>query len=155
MIHLRRLRIRKGLTQRQLARRIGVATQQITCYESMTYQPREKIKTRLAEYFGVPPETLFLPDPDAAGLDLSSCRMRRMLCSWCGRFILPTQARYNGIEPDRPYCGRKCIREDLDTRGFDEPRYVPQPSPPSWPPSGHDVMQRVRRVDAMLPGVEG
>jgi hypothetical protein len=64
-------------------------------------------------------------------------------------------ARFIDGEPDRPYCCDKCIEEDLDTRGYDEARYVPRPSPPVWPPSGHDVTQKVRRVDAILPGVEG
>ena len=145
MTRLRRLRLLRGLTQKALARKIGVSPPQISAYESMDYQPREKIKTRLALFFNVQPETLFEPDSEA----------RRVRCVWCGRFILIALARFIDGEPERPYCCTKCIEEDLDTRGYDEARYVPRASPPAWPPSGHDVTQKVRRVDVFLPGVEG
>lgn len=55
---LRELRKAKGLSSKELARQIGIATSAIWAYESGTKQISEDHAERLAAFFGVPAETL-------------------------------------------------------------------------------------------------
>ncbi|WP_158241144.1 MULTISPECIES: helix-turn-helix domain-containing protein [Planomicrobium] len=55
---LRDLRKAKGMSSKELAQQIGVATSAIWAYENGTKQISEDHAERLAAFFGVPMETL-------------------------------------------------------------------------------------------------
>lgn len=55
---LQELRKAKGLSSKELARQIGVATSAIWAYEKGTKKISEDHANRLAEFFDVPTETL-------------------------------------------------------------------------------------------------
>lgn len=55
---LRELRKAKGLSSKELAQQIGVATSAIWAYENGTKQISEDHAKRLADFFEVPAETL-------------------------------------------------------------------------------------------------
>lgn len=55
---LQELRKAKGLSSKELARQIGVATSAIWAYENGTKKISEDHANRLAEFFDVPAETL-------------------------------------------------------------------------------------------------
>lgn len=55
---LRELRKAKGLSSKELARQIGIATSAIWDYENGTKKISEDHADRLAEFFEVPTETL-------------------------------------------------------------------------------------------------
>jgi putative transcriptional regulator len=65
--HLREIRDKRGLTQRQLARDIGVSQNYIPALEAGSRRPGPDIRERLTKYFGCGFEDLFeivLVDPD-------------------------------------------------------------------------------------------
>lgn len=55
------LRILSGETMEALARSINVTQSAITMYESGRRIPRDEIKIRIADHFGVPVESIFFP----------------------------------------------------------------------------------------------
>lgn len=59
MSELRRLRKNRGLTQAELARRVGVNQSLIAMIELGYYRPYPKIKKRIAEVLGVLPEDIW------------------------------------------------------------------------------------------------
>jgi putative transcriptional regulator len=59
-VHLRRYRFENdGMTQQQLAERVGVTRQTIISIERARYKPSIELALRLARVFGVPVESLF------------------------------------------------------------------------------------------------
>ena len=56
---VRRHRLMSGLTQQELANRVGVTRQTILSIEKGKYTPSVALALRLAEIFGVSVETLF------------------------------------------------------------------------------------------------
>ncbi|MBX3425082.1 MAG: helix-turn-helix transcriptional regulator [Pirellulales bacterium] len=59
-VHLKRLRLeRDGMTQQDLAVRIGVTRQTIIAIERGNYQPSVELALRLARVFGMPVEAIF------------------------------------------------------------------------------------------------
>ena len=59
-VHLKRFRFeRRGMTQQQLAERVGVTRQTIISIERGKYKPSIELALRLARVFGVPVEALF------------------------------------------------------------------------------------------------
>lgn len=56
---LRELRQRAGLTMDEMADAIGVTWSAWVKYERGERVPRDEIKVRIAEYFGVPVESIF------------------------------------------------------------------------------------------------
>ena len=59
-VHLKRFRFeRRGMTQQQLAERVGVTRQTIISIERGKYKPSIELALRLAHVFGVPIEALF------------------------------------------------------------------------------------------------
>lgn len=53
------IKLRGKRTQSEVAQAIGVADSAISMYESDRRVPRDEIKVKLAEYFGVSIESLF------------------------------------------------------------------------------------------------
>lgn len=59
-IHLKRYRLEQdGMTQQQLAERVGVTRQTIISIERGKYKPSIELAIRLARVFGVPVEAIF------------------------------------------------------------------------------------------------
>ena len=59
-VHLKRFRFEhRGMTQQQLAERVGVTRQTIISVERGKYKPSIELALRLAHVFGVPVEALF------------------------------------------------------------------------------------------------
>ena len=56
---LRGIRAERGVTTEEVARVVGISTSAITMYETGQRIPRDEIKIRLAEYYGLPVETIF------------------------------------------------------------------------------------------------
>jgi putative transcriptional regulator len=65
IVHLRRHREERGLTQEDLAERAGVTRQTIISIERGRYSPSIELALRLARLFGVPVEGLFELDEPA------------------------------------------------------------------------------------------
>ncbi|WP_297466961.1 helix-turn-helix transcriptional regulator [Thermococcus sp.] len=57
---LRELREKKGLTQEELARALGVTRQTIIAIEKGKYDPSLKLAFRIARFFGVKIEDVFI-----------------------------------------------------------------------------------------------
>ena len=60
---LRNLRIQRGLTQMELAERIGTSQSSITSWEQARREPDFRTIAKIADYFGVP-MTALLPSSD-------------------------------------------------------------------------------------------
>ena len=56
---LKKLREDKGISQLELSKQIGVSPSSITMYEQGERIPRDYVKIRIAEYFGVTVESIF------------------------------------------------------------------------------------------------
>lgn len=56
---LKMLRLKKGLTQEELAKEIGVGVSAISMYEQGNRIPRDEIKIRLAKFFEKSVEYIF------------------------------------------------------------------------------------------------
>jgi putative transcriptional regulator len=68
IVHLRRHREERGLTQEDLAELVGVTRQTIISIERGRYSPSIELALRLARLFGVPVEVLFeLDEPTRSG----------------------------------------------------------------------------------------
>jgi putative transcriptional regulator len=68
IVHLKRHRTERGLTQEELADRVGVTRQTILSIERGRYSPSIELALRLARLFGVPVEALFeLAEPARSG----------------------------------------------------------------------------------------
>lgn len=68
IVHLKRHRTEHGLTQEELADRVGVTRQTILSIERGRYSPSIELALRLARLFGVPVESLFeLAEPARPG----------------------------------------------------------------------------------------
>ena len=61
---LRNLRIQRGLTQMELAEKLGTSQSSITSWESARREPDFATVRRLAEFFGVPMIALLPSDDD-------------------------------------------------------------------------------------------
>lgn len=61
-IRLTSLRKERGQTRTYMAQRLGVPYSTLTAYESGARTPPDRMKIRLAEYFGMPVGELFFPD---------------------------------------------------------------------------------------------
>ena len=61
---VRQHRVVGGLTQQELADRVGVTRQTVVSIEKGKYTPSVALALRLARVFGVSVETLFQLDPD-------------------------------------------------------------------------------------------
>ena len=59
IVHLRRHRTERGMTQEDLAEKAGVTRQTIISIERGRYSPSIELALRLGRIFGVPVETLF------------------------------------------------------------------------------------------------
>jgi putative transcriptional regulator len=59
VVHLKAYRTDRGLTQEDLANRVGVTRQTIISIERGRYSPSIELALRLARLFGVPVEALF------------------------------------------------------------------------------------------------
>ena len=56
---LRRIRTERGETTETVAKGIGTSTSAIIMYENGQRIPRDEIKIKLAEYYGMPVEEIF------------------------------------------------------------------------------------------------
>lgn len=56
---LRRIRAERGETTEEVAKGIGTSPSAITMYETGQRIPRDEIKIKLAEYYGMPVEEIF------------------------------------------------------------------------------------------------
>lgn len=56
---LKQLREEKGISQLELSKNIGVSPSSITMYEQGERVPRDYVKIKIAEYFGVTVESIF------------------------------------------------------------------------------------------------
>lgn len=65
--NLRRLRLGKGLTQEQLASRLGVSAQSVSRWETAATAPDVMLLPEIARILGVPLDDLFRPDPRGYG----------------------------------------------------------------------------------------
>jgi len=62
--HLRELREAKGLTQEELAKALGVTRQTIIAIEKGKYDPSLKLAFKIARFFGVKIEDIFIYEGD-------------------------------------------------------------------------------------------
>lgn len=58
---IKSLRTERGETTEDMARSIGTSCSAIGMYENGQRVPRDEIKIRIAEHFGVPVECIFFP----------------------------------------------------------------------------------------------
>lgn len=58
---LRSLRENRGESQKAVADGLGISMSALCMYEIGNRIPRDEIKIRIAEYFGVPVESIFFP----------------------------------------------------------------------------------------------
>ena len=65
IVHLKRHRTERGMTQEDLAERAGVTRQTIISIERGRYSPSIELALRLARIFAVPVEALFVLDEPA------------------------------------------------------------------------------------------
>ena len=65
IVHLKRQRVERGMTQEELAERVGVTRQTILSIERGRYSPSIELALRLARLFSVPVESLFELDEPA------------------------------------------------------------------------------------------
>ena len=56
------LREEKGETSEQMAGALGISQSAVTMYETGKRVPRDEIKIRIAEHFGVTVESIFFPE---------------------------------------------------------------------------------------------
>lgn len=56
---LKKLRDQKGISQLELSEKIGVSPSSITMYEQGERVPRDSVKIKIADYFGVTVESIF------------------------------------------------------------------------------------------------
>lgn len=56
---LKKLRDQKGISQLELSKKIGVSPSSITMYEQGERVPRDSVKIKIADYFGVTVESIF------------------------------------------------------------------------------------------------
>jgi len=61
---IRELRARKGWSQAELARRLGVSRQTVIAIEKGRYDPSLPLAFKIARVFGEPIEAIFLPEED-------------------------------------------------------------------------------------------
>lgn len=70
---LRTLRTARGITQKQLATRLGISKAMVSAYENATKAPSIEVLIRIAALFGVTVDYLVSVEPhatvDCAGLD--------------------------------------------------------------------------------------
>lgn len=52
-LYLTELRVDRGLTQAQLADKLGISASAMSAYEQGARVPRDEVKVRIAEFFGV------------------------------------------------------------------------------------------------------
>lgn len=52
-LYLTELRINRGLSQAQLADKLGISPSAMSAYEQGVRVPRDEVKVRIAEFFGV------------------------------------------------------------------------------------------------------
>ena len=57
---LRELRVEKGLSQSELAEMVGVRRETIVCLENGRYNPSIMLAHKIAQYFGMTIEEVFL-----------------------------------------------------------------------------------------------
>ncbi|NJE08045.1 transcriptional regulator [Thermococcus sp. M39] len=62
--HLRELREARGLTQEELAKILGVTRQTIIAIEKGKYDPSLKLAFKIARFFGVKIEDIFIYEGD-------------------------------------------------------------------------------------------
>lgn len=68
IVHLRQRRTERGLTQEELAERVGVTRQTIISIERGRYSPSIELALRLGRLFALPVEDLFeLDEPSRPG----------------------------------------------------------------------------------------
>lgn len=60
---IRRLREEKGLTQEQLARKLGVSRQTVNSLEAGRYKPSIVLALKIAGVYGLPVEQVFTLEP--------------------------------------------------------------------------------------------
>ena len=53
MNRLRELRLKRGLSQQELAKKVGISNQSISSYEKGVRKPKIEAWEKLADYFGV------------------------------------------------------------------------------------------------------
>lgn len=58
---IKELRLQKKLTAEELAKGLGISTSAVVMYEAGNRIPRDEIKIKIAEYFGMPVESIFYP----------------------------------------------------------------------------------------------
>ena len=58
---LKALRSEKGETTMEMAQALGISASAVTMYETGNRIPRDEIKVRIAEHFGVSVESIFFP----------------------------------------------------------------------------------------------
>ena len=56
---LKALRSEKGISSEEFAKRVGISTSAVGMYENGYRIPRDQIKIRIAEFYGVTVESLF------------------------------------------------------------------------------------------------
>ena len=59
--YLKELRIKQGMTQKEMADKLGITKSSWAMYERGERVPRDEIKVKIAKFFGTTVEPLFLP----------------------------------------------------------------------------------------------
>ena len=59
---LRKLRKKRKLSAREFSKAIGISQSAVSMYESGMRIPRDEIKSKIAKFYNVSVESIFLPD---------------------------------------------------------------------------------------------
>ncbi len=58
---LKALRSKRGISAEEMAKSVGISTSAVGMYENGYRIPRDQIKIRIAEFYGVSVESIFFP----------------------------------------------------------------------------------------------
>jgi putative transcriptional regulator len=64
---VRELRTQQGLSQAEIAAKLGVSRQTVISIENDRYMPSLPLAFKIARFFGIPVEKMFDPDDEEAG----------------------------------------------------------------------------------------
>jgi transcriptional regulator with XRE-family HTH domain len=76
LCHLREIRLRRGLTYRDIANATGLSPSRLWDYEHGLQRPRVDVALRLADFFGLPVHRIWQPGKTAKNVIAATGRKR-------------------------------------------------------------------------------
>lgn len=104
-ITLKKWRVSRGLTQKQVADAIGVSQFSVASYERGVFSPNEQIVARMSEFYGVDAGTLINNPPELTALQEASLGKYR---------------RMKRVKDDGSYAERMTVKPPTDVDGLHE-----------------------------------